>query len=432
MGFFEDLFRGKKGSVSVQSNLSQAQAPVENQLGSYFGGQIGVGVPKYDGPLSAPITEYETAGLSALNKYLESGPDALYGDLRAAMGTQLSGQPSTNINTQTTEDYISRAIADPLRAQYEEEILPTLRESFVGSGNLYGSARVEEERRAKRDVERDIASQGAGLRYADEQARRGLAESAAGRQLQASGMAPGVIQSYEEFPLRQAQAGTSIGATQRLLEQAALDRELQEFIRTSPQMNPAIAQALQLIGTNTTNTIVRPSQPSILSQIGSVMASTGGPTPQVAGSGMSGNPNSTGSVGGTGGSAGPSSFEKYLPYLLMAAGCMPLGTLIEMADGTHKHIELVQVGDLVRGGKVLETIHVPRSRNHKFWFHRRDDGKGVVASKDHPFEDDSTMPVRSIIVGGEFTYDILTESGVYYVNGIALRSTLEGVVHGSH
>lgn len=275
MGFFEDFFKGRKGDVRNLGTLSDSQGPVERNLGSYFSTEIGQGVDRYPGELSVPISEFETRGLDALSRYLTQGPSGILGEASGALSRILSGEPSTDINPAATEEFISRAITDPARATYQEETLPAIRESFIGPGQLFSSARAETERRAGRDVERDISAQGSAIRYADEQARRGLAESAQERALRGASIAPSLGREMEELPLRQAMAGTAIGGLQRMIEQQSLDREVAEFVRTSPESNPILDKALQLIGTPTTNMQVIPRQPSIQSQLAAVIPGAG-------------------------------------------------------------------------------------------------------------------------------------------------------------
>jgi len=120
----------------------------------------------------------------------ERGPETaipvnpLMQQTRQAAGRALSGRPSVQVNPQTTEQYIQKAIAEPLRKQYAENTRWAVRGAYAGPG-FWGSSRAKAETKAAQDTEQQIAALAAQARYADEQARRQLAESAANRSLQA-------------------------------------------------------------------------------------------------------------------------------------------------------------------------------------------------------------------------------------------------------
>ena len=90
----------------------------------------------------------------------------------------------------------------------------------------------------------DLLSQRAQLQYADEQARRGLAESAEQRAIQGVGLA----EAMAAQPLARGQAAMAAGGLPRSLEQAQKDVEFQEFIRTQAESNPLLALAAQYLG----------------------------------------------------------------------------------------------------------------------------------------------------------------------------------------
>ena len=104
---------------------------------------------------------------------------------------------------------------------------------------------------------------------------------------------------------------------------------------------------------------------------------------------------------------------------------MPRGTLVEMERFEPTCIESLDTGDRVRGGIVIETRRLPRPKRHRFWLHQGPSGRAVTASWQHPFQDEM-MPVHTVRTPGDgYTYDILTTSGIYYVNGVAVRSTIQ-------
>lgn len=106
---------------------------------------------------------------------------------------------------------------------------------------------------------------------------------------------------------------------------------------------------------------------------------------------------------------------------IAASFCLPKGTLIE--DGIEGlKVEDIIPGDIVSGGKVIAISRRLRPAGHSFYFHQFDTGS-VTMSKGHPYFDnlDHMEPISS---DSDCTYDILTDSGHYWVNGVKLGSTI--------
>lgn len=102
--------------------------------------------------------------------------------------------------------------------------------------------------------------------------------------------------------------------------------------------------------------------------------------------------------------------------------CLPKGSQIKTKDG-HINVEDVKMGDEVVGGKVIATIQKKRDENHRFYLHKFKDGD-VVMSKGHPYYDE-LKSMEIVAHDSPYTYDILTDEGFYYVNGVKLGSTLD-------
>jgi hypothetical protein len=94
------------------------------------------------------------------------------------VGKLMSLKPSTTINADSTANYVKTNVADPMRKTLQESTMPAIRQQ---TKNLWGSARAAMENKALTDTENAIAQKSADIGYQDEQARRGLAESAYGR-----------------------------------------------------------------------------------------------------------------------------------------------------------------------------------------------------------------------------------------------------------
>lgn len=101
-------------------------------------------------------------------------------------------------------------------------------------------------------------------------------------------------------------------------------------------------------------------------------------------------------------------------------GCFPKGTLIDMADGSKKTIEQVQVGDVVdSGGAVTKTI--VGSAEGAEWY----DYEGVIVTGDHAvFEKGHWIRVKdseeSMLLDLEFErlYNLSTEEHEFVINDV--------------
>lgn len=106
------------------------------------------------------------------------------------------------------------------------------------------------------------------------------------------------------------------------------------------------------------------------------------------------------------------------------AMCLPKGTMISMTGG-KKCVDDVCIGDYTEeGGKVIAVIFRVRHKGHKFFEHEFESGK-VVMSLGHPFFDQILDVKRIDEHPSIYTYDILTEKGFYFVNGVKLGSTIK-------
>ncbi len=133
----------------------------------------------------------------------------LQAQTQAATSQQLSGKPSTTIDKGTTENYITQSIANPAWKGYEDKLKPAIHSAYAGPG-MWGSGRVKQEVQTAENVGADVQNRAAQTRYADEQARRGLSESAANRQ----GQSIQTSLNVQNNPLAQVQTAANIGATE--------------------------------------------------------------------------------------------------------------------------------------------------------------------------------------------------------------------------
>jgi hypothetical protein len=102
--------------------------------------------------------------------------------------------------------------------------------------------------------------------------------------------------------------------------------------------------------------------------------------------------------------------------------CLPKGTEIATEEGSTK-VEDINVGDIVKGGRVIAKIQKLRDQGHNFYMHEFKTGT-VEMSLGHPYFD-QLQSVKIVSNDSPYTYDILTTNGYYMVNGVRLGSTIE-------
>jgi hypothetical protein len=255
MGLF-----GDDSDVEFIDTRTDEQKLVSRSLQPYLTSRIGRGLPRYTGQRVAGVSPFERQSLGLLGELMESPLPPIFGEAETALGPALSGEPTTEISPEITEEFYRTSIFDPAFRDLQDVIIPEIEGQYAG--NFYSSARADATTEAITDFGEYQAALLAELQYADEQARRGLEESAAERQLAAVGPATELGQVQEATALGRIQAGQTFGALPRLLEQARLDAAFDEFIRTLPEYNPVIGQSLSFLGLPGMTAVVDPGTES--------------------------------------------------------------------------------------------------------------------------------------------------------------------------
>lgn len=242
---------GRKGGIRRISTLTPEQESIMRKLAPWVEERIGKGLPRWTGEWVAEMSPYEEVALGRLGEYLASPtPDITeygLGKYREALSGMSPGE---------VYDWYMKYIAPEERRYMQQEIIPRIREEYIPSGNFYGTPRFEEVGRAwEKFGTQQLGRIGQAIMAEREAARRMLP------------LLPTMTTLAEGAPLRRAEAGLRLGALPRLLEQERLNREIQEFIRTTPELSPIIDRALQLLGIQTQAAYYSPYQPSPLMQV---------------------------------------------------------------------------------------------------------------------------------------------------------------------
>ena len=248
--------KGKKGGIQRTSTLSSEQEKLMRKLAPWIEERIGMGLPRWTGKWVAEPSEYEEEALGKLGEYLRSEPSELLGYGLGRYREALEG-----MSPEETYDWYMKYIAPLERRYMETEVIPRIREEYIPTGTFYGSPRYERVGKAWEQFGAEqLGRIGRAIMGERESARRML------------GYLPTMTALEEERPLRLAEAGLRLGALPRLLEQAEIESEIQEFIRTTPELSPVLDKALQLLSLQTQAAYYRPYRPSPFVQILSAMA----------------------------------------------------------------------------------------------------------------------------------------------------------------
>jgi hypothetical protein len=120
----------------------------------------------------------------------------------------LAGNPSSQINSDTTKNYFQGSIYNPAKQQFQQQVMPQINETM--GGNYWSSARQNAQQNAYQDFNNSMNSQLQNLLYQDKQKEYELNESAQNRALQGMGLLNSYLQlnPYQNY---QSQSGGSMG-----------------------------------------------------------------------------------------------------------------------------------------------------------------------------------------------------------------------------
>lgn len=165
-----DFLFGEEPSTEVQqsSRLNPAQEDLLNFL-----------IPDIKNRLNTPANVPRTAELSLKGlENLASG----FSDVSSTVTGDLTEAKSVLSNIfqsgpQDFNEFFDTNVKEPLLEDFEEDIIPMLQRSFVGSGNFYGGERLKSERIATEDLLGELTASRAqlALDYNSENTRNKLA-----------------------------------------------------------------------------------------------------------------------------------------------------------------------------------------------------------------------------------------------------------------
>lgn len=194
MSFFSTLF-GMKPKIETKTVVDPLKTAVASPLSSYLSSQIGQGVPRYTGELTAPAV---------------SDPGLAYGG-----GGALSDFLKLNAN-----DFFNTKVQDPTIAAWKKDVQPVVREGWAGA--LSGSGRYSEESSSGSDLMLGLAQKRGDFELALPQTQYGITSQMRNQDFQ-------------------------IASQIKAQKDEALKLEYNDWMKSLPHYNPVLDKALSFL-----------------------------------------------------------------------------------------------------------------------------------------------------------------------------------------
>lgn len=235
MGFFD--FGSKKNTLSQEVMMPQWQEQTGKALSDYLLKYLPQYQPgeNYTGKLSADMTGFEQSGLGLLDKYLNSGNT---GELFGAGKQQVMDTLGGKFADPNSSPYIKSMIN--LANMNLGDQINTARAKRGARGTYYTTDAIREEGDLAERTQNYLNTIVGDFVNRERQNMLGAANTAA------------QMDEYENVtaPLTKVQASQSLGSLQRLLEQADLERQYQDFTRKRGELTALPGQAQSLYSTS--------------------------------------------------------------------------------------------------------------------------------------------------------------------------------------
>lgn len=194
--------------------------------------RIGLAGTEYQGPLVAALSEFEETGLASLEDWLGSElptEGTLYKSAADEIQKTLSGEAYDPVHGEYYQAYRTQVMRELEEAKDRLAARASAGDKLFGGGRIATEGEMEESALGQMAL---ILGQ--------------LQERERERRLGAVGQALGLTQYEEAAPLARVAASQQYGALPRLIEQAEMDAEYQEWMRALNDMGIALDVATGL------------------------------------------------------------------------------------------------------------------------------------------------------------------------------------------
>lgn len=249
MSWLSEIFMGKDASTKQYSTLDPNQQKVAGQIGTQIAKGLTSGATPYSGQLVASMPSMFSEAFKTL-----SGTMGQYNDLiKQSLVGQAAGVPAYTFDSGKASETWNKTYAIPVMQTWRETVLPMISESYNAlPGMAYSAARGKGiEGAANQYYTENVAPSLYNWLQTGEQMGFQSAENAAARQLSAASQ----LGSYDYGQFMNAAGASSMVQS---AEQQELTAKYNEFLRTTAEGNPWLAQAMSYIGTPTTATVYSP------------------------------------------------------------------------------------------------------------------------------------------------------------------------------
>ncbi|KKN45060.1 hypothetical protein LCGC14_0686850 [marine sediment metagenome] len=197
-GFFGGGGDDEEERLKIISTLNPEQQALMKQYAPWLQGNIGKGLRAWEGPWTAPLGEEEKWGMGKYREAVEG------------------------LSPEETRNWYMKYMAPAEERYMKEKILPGIREAGVPGGTLRGTG-----------TEGRVS--GAWERFGESQLGR-IGGAIQSERAAARGMLPGYM---------------GAASLPRLIEQQDLDKQVAEFIRTTPELSPIMNMIRDILGIQT-------------------------------------------------------------------------------------------------------------------------------------------------------------------------------------
>lgn len=242
MGMFDGLFGGNK---KQDTRSGEQQTLMDQVLYPLLSSGLQQGATPYTGKLSVGLPKYWNTYLNNLMKQSSGWAGGLQ-NTSNTLQSVLSGTPSFTPSTPAQyEQWFRSGVAAPALRMFDQDIAPRIKESFASVGNNFTSRAGNATARALESLNTNLSSQLAQNQNQNYMANQALAaqlaDSARQRQL------GGLTMAMSSPQLSQAGALEQVLGPMLNLQQSALDRKYQDFLRTAGENNPWLGSTFKFL-----------------------------------------------------------------------------------------------------------------------------------------------------------------------------------------
>jgi len=259
MSWLTDLFAPKK--VTQEPDKTPGQLATGNALTDFAQQYLSQYKPgqDYSGKMTAPMSGNEQAGQDWLTQYMK---DPALGENYRLAADEVKKTLTGAYDPYSSEYY--KAMRTGAMTEQGDAIDAAKRGQGV-RGSFFQSTGLTEERKLREGTTNYL-----------QQMLGKMAENERGNRLGAVDKAMNLEQYAQGAPLAKAQAGTTLGALPRLIEQADLESRYKDFLRKQEELGGVTSTAQQAFGTNINYGVKNYEAPSAFERIMGTVAPIAG------------------------------------------------------------------------------------------------------------------------------------------------------------